>query len=127
MSAVDTFFSEHNSYVGTSYAGYVGVVVDRTTNFIFDQIQSLSLSSNLLSGDGNTADTLRSTFYQTVHVRLTSGSDNHDMVSAMPCSHSHTTDVVFETAGCDFSGDDRSRLGIHTVKVLGGGQAHALL
>ena len=127
VRTVDTFFCKHYSYVRTSYAGNVGMIVDWTANFIFDDVQSLSLCSYLLTGHRNTADTLRSTFHQAIDVGLTHVTDNHDMVSAMPCSHSHSADIVFETSGSDFGGDHRHRLRVDVFEVFGRRQAYAVL
>ena len=74
------------------------MVVDGTADFVFDEVDSLALCPYLLTGDGNTADTLRSTFHKAVDVGLTHVSDNHQMVSAVPCSHSHTTDIILESS-----------------------------
>ena len=62
VSTVNAFFSEHYCDIRTCNAGDVGMVVDWTTNFIFDEVDSLSLCSDLLTSNRNTTDTLRSTF-----------------------------------------------------------------
>ena len=127
VSAVDTFFSEHYCYVRSCYSGYVGVIVDWTAYFVFDDVQSLSLSSNLLSRYRNTADTLRGTFHKSVDVGLTHMSNNHDMVSAVPCSHSHSSDVVFKTSGSDLSSDYRHWLRVDAVKIFCRRKRYAVL
>ena len=77
VSTVNAFFSEHYCDIRTCNAGDVGMVVDWTANFIFDEVDSLSLCSNLLTSNRNTTDTLRSTFHKSVDVGLTHVSDNH--------------------------------------------------
>ena len=118
MRAVDAFFSEHDRNVRTGNAGYVGVIVDRTTDFILDDVACFSLCSDLLTGDRNTADTLGSTFHQAVDVGLTHVTDNHQVVCTMPCAHTHSSDIIFEPAGCDLSCDDRHRLRVDVFKVF---------
>ena len=118
VNTVDAFFSEHDSDVRTSNAGYVGMVVDRTANFILDQVDGFSLCTDNLTGDRDTTDTLGGTFDQTIHVGLAGSTNDHEVVSAVPCSHSHTTDIVFETAGCDLGGDNGQRLRVRAFKIL---------
>ena len=103
------------------------MVVDRTTNFVFDHVDSFSLSSQLFSCDRNTADTLRSTLHQAVDVGLTHVSDNHQMVSAVPCAHSHSSDIVLESSGSDFSSDGLHRLRIHVFHEFCRRKRNALL
>ncbi len=88
------------------------MVVDRTTNLVFDEVDSLSLGSYLFAGDRNAADTLRSTLHESVDVGLTHVPDNHQVVSAVPCCHSHSSDIVLESAGCDLGCD-----GLHRLRV----------
>ncbi len=126
MGPVDSFFRKHDGHVGSCHAGNVGMVVDGTSHFLLDQVQSLSLSPYLLSGNGYPADTLGSSFHQPIHVGLTGGTDDHDVVGAMPGSHSHSPDIVFKTAGGDFRGNDGSTLGVDEVKILGRGQGYAV-
>ena len=127
MSAVDAFFSEHDRDVGACNAGDVGVIVDGSADFILDQVQGLSLGSDLLSGDGDAADTLRGTFHQAVDVGLAHVADDHQMVRTVPCGHSHTADVVLESAGRDLRRDGGHGLGIQTVEIFCRGKGHALL
>ena len=126
MGPVDSFFRKHDGHVGSCHAGNVGMVVDGTTDFFFNQVQGFSLGSDLFSGDGHPADSLGSSFHQAIHVGLAGGTDNHDVVGSMPCSHSHSPDIVFKTAGGDFRSNDRSALGVDEVKIFGGGQGNAV-
>ena len=126
VSAVDALLCEHDRNVRSGYSGYVGVVVQRTADLILDEIQSLSLASDLFSGDRNAADSLRSTFHQAVDMGLTHVTDNHDMVSAVPCRHSHSSDIVLESSGSDLCGDDRLRLRIDIAEELRRRKADAL-
>ena len=127
VSAVDALFGEHDRDVGACYAGDVGVIVDGSADFILDQVQGLSLGSDLLSGDGDAADALRRTFHQAVDVGLAHVADDHQMVRTVPCSHSHTADVVLKTAGSDLGRNGGHGLGIDAFEVLGGRKGNALL
>ena len=127
MRAVYAFFREQYSNVRTGNAGYIGVIVDRTTNFILDHVDGFSLCSDLLSGDRNTADTLRCTFHQAVDVRLTHVTDNHQMVSAMPSAHSHSANIVLESSGSDLCSDGLHRLWVNVFHEFCRGQRNALL
>ena len=127
VSAVDAFFGEHDRDVGAGNAGDVGVIVDGSADFILDQVQGLSLGSDLLSRYGDAADTLGSTLHQAVDVGLTHVADDHDMVCAVPCGHSHTADVVLKTAGSDLGRNGGHGLGIDAFEVLGGRKGYVLL
>ena len=116
--AVDALFCEHNSNIGTCNAGNIAVIIDGSSDFIFDHVKGFALSTNLLSGDWNTAHTLRSTFDKPVKVALTGGADDHDMVCTMVRCHAHTADIVFKSAGSDLRGDYGSRLRINISEIM---------
>ena len=127
VRTVDAFFCEQYGYVRTCNAGYIGVIVNRTTNLVLDHIDGFSLCSDLLSGDRNTADTLRRTFHQTVDMGLSHVADNHQVVSAMPCAHSHSADIVLESSGSNLCGDGLHRLRVDIFHELCRRQRNALL
>ena len=103
------------------------MVVDRTANFILDHVDSFSLSSDLLSCNRNATDTLWSTFHKSVDVGLSHVSDNHQVVSTVPCSHSHSSDIVLESSGSDFSSDCLHRLRVDVFHELCRRKRNALL
>ncbi len=126
MGTVYALFRKHDGHFRTGNAGYIGMVVDRSSHFFLDHIQSLPLCSHLFAGNGHTANTLGCSFDKPVHVGLTSSTDDHDMVSPVPCSHSHSANIILKTSGGDFRGDDRLRLGVDIVKVLGRRQPYSI-
>ena len=126
VSAVDAFFREHDRDVGACYAGNVGVIIYGPADFVFYEVQRLALRPYLLTGDGNSAQTLRSTLHEAVDMRLTHVADDHDMVRAVPCSHSHAANVVFESSGGDFGRDGLLRLGVYAVEILGRRQGNVV-
>ncbi|EKD83811.1 MAG: hypothetical protein ACD_39C00439G0003 [uncultured bacterium] len=49
---------------------------------------------------------------------LASGSDDHNVVSAVPCGHAHAANIVFKTTGSYFGCNNRLWLRIYVVKVF---------
>ena len=126
VDAVDAFLSQHDGHVGAGHAGNVAVVVDGTADFFLDHVEGLALGADLLTGDGNTAHALRSTLDEAVHVALTGGTDDHDVVGAVMGSHAHTADIILETSGGNLGGDGGHGLRIDVIEIMGGHQAHGV-
>ena len=103
------------------------MVVDRTADFVLDEVDSLTLCSYLFTCYRNSADTLRGTFHESVDVGLTHVTNYHEVVSAVPCCHSHTADIVFESSGSDLSCDGLHRLRVDIVQEFCGRKRNALL
>ncbi len=119
VGAVDSFFGKEHGNVGTGYTADIGVEVNRTTHFVFNNIQGLAAGPQLFASDGHAADSLGGTFDQAVIMALTGSADDHDMVGAMPGSHAHAANVVLKAAGGDFGGNDAFGLRIDAAKVFG--------
>jgi hypothetical protein len=102
------------------------MVIYRPADLILDGIQGLSLSPKLFAGDGHAADALGAAFQQAVHVALTGGTDNHEVVRAVPGRHAHAADIVFEASRSDFRGDGAHRLGIDVPEILCRRQRHVM-
>ena len=118
MGSVDSFLSKHNCNLRAGHAGYIGMIIDGTANFILDDVEGLALGTYLFSGDRHAADTLRCSLHQSIDMGLAHVADYHDMVCAMPCSHAHAADIVLKTAGGNLRGDNRQGLGINVLKVF---------
>ena len=127
MGAVNAFFGKHDGNVRSRHTRYVGVIVDGSTHFIFDQIQCFSLGTYLFSGNGHPSDSLRGSFHQPIHVRLAGGTDDHDMVCTVPSGHAHSSDVVLKSTRGNFCGNHRHALGVDVAKVFGGRKRHTVL
>ena len=126
VDAVDALLGKHHRHLRSGHAGDIGVVVDGTAHFIFNQVQGLPLGADLLAGDGHAADPLGGTLNQTVEVGLSGGADDHDVVRAVVGGHAHTADVVLKAARGNLGGDGGNGLGVDVVEVVGRHQAHAL-
>ena len=126
MGAVDSFFREHYRNIRACHAGNIGVIVNRTADFIFDNVQSFSLSAHLFSGNRHAADSLRRSFHQTVNMGLPHMADYHNMIRSMPRRHPHSADIVLKSSGSDFRCNDRVRLRIDVAEVFGGRKPYAV-
>jgi len=126
VGSVNALLDEHHGNIGSGNAGYVGVQIDRPTDFFFDQVQCAAGGPDLFARYRDTADPLGRALDQGVDVRLAGGPDDHDVVSAIPGGHAHAADVVFEPAGGDLGRDHTVRLRIDPAESTAGRQWNRL-
>ncbi len=100
--------------------------VDRPADFFFDSVQCLARGANLFARDWYAADAFGRAFYESVDMGLAGGANDHDVVGAVPGSHTHAPQVVLETARSDFRGDDEIALRVNVIERVGGGQRDRL-
>ncbi len=126
VSTVDALLGKHDGHFRTGNTRYIGMVVNRSAHFILDHIQRFPLCSDLFTRNRHTAHTLGRSFDKPIHMGLSCGTDDHDMICPVPCGHSHSTNVILKAPGGDFRGNNRLRLGVDIVKVLGRWQPYSV-
>ncbi len=119
---VHALFGEEHGHLRSGQTADIRVKVDRPSHLLFDRIERLACRPKLLSGNRNAADALRRSFDKPVDMRLARGTDDHNMIGAMPGGHAHAPQVVLETAGRDLGGDHKVALRVDICKRARSGE-----
>ncbi len=117
MDAGHAFLDEHHGDIGTGNAGNVRVIIDRTTDLVFDEVERSARRATLLTCHGNAADALCRALQQRINMRLPCRPDHHDVIGAVPSSHAHTADIVLKSTGSDFRRDDAIWLRVNVTQT----------
>jgi hypothetical protein len=111
------FLDEHHGDIGTGNAGNVRVIINRTTDLVFDEVERPARRATLLACHGNAADALCRALQQRINMRLPCRPDHHDVIGAVPSSHAHTANIVLKSTGSDFRRDDAIWLRVNVTKT----------